>query len=324
MTGGILVVKTISTGAGTAAFNFGGGTLQASGALSTTLPMTLTGAGGNATVDTAGYAVTLSGQLSGPGGLDKLDTGTLTLSGANTYGGLTTVSGGTLDLVGTSSAVAWNPVLFGAGAEVDGGQLIFDYSGGAADPETTIAALLGSKIYTTIAGDRASLFDNTVTDQVVLSLVAVPEPSYPHPPQPVEKGPQVAHASIEILGKNVASSAGKTDFFNRLLGIGATGLLDFAWRRRRRRGRCLSCAAVVVAMLIAGSAQADVFNMGGTRNPTTGTWTGLASLEFVTVGNPGNAADTGNARRHDRLRLGGLHVPDGQVRRDGGPVLPVP
>ena len=38
-------------------------------------------------------------------------------------------------------------------------------------------------------------------------------------------------------------------------------------------------------------AQADVFNMGGTRNPTTGTWTGLASLEFVTVGNPGNAAD---------------------------------
>ena len=105
----------------------------------------------------------------------------------------------------------------------------------------------------------------------------------------------MAHASIEILGKNVASSAGKTDFFNRLLGIGATGLLDFACRRRRRRGRCLSCAAAVVAMLIAGSAQAqvpNVFNMGGTYNQATGTWTGLASLQFVTVGNPGNAADT--------------------------------
>ena len=37
---------------------------------------------------------------------------------------------------------------------------------------------------------------------------------------------------------------------------------------------------------------ADVFNMGGTLNPTTGTWTGSASLQFVTVGNPGNAADT--------------------------------
>ena len=77
-----------------------------------------------------------------------------------------------------------------------------------------------------------------------------------------------------------------------LLGVGAISLLAFAWRRRRGRARCLSGAAVVVAMLIAGSAQADVFNMGGTRNPTTGTWTGSASLQFVTVGNPGNAADT--------------------------------
>jgi formylglycine-generating enzyme len=39
------------------------------------------------------------------------------------------------------------------------------------------------------------------------------------------------------------------------------------------------------------SVQADVFNMGGTRDPLTGKWTGLASLETVTVGNSGNAAD---------------------------------
>ena len=83
-----------------------------------------------------------------------------------------------------------------------------------------------------------------------------------------------------------------------LLGIGAISLLGFAWRRRRGRARCLSCAAAVAAMLLAGSAQAqtNVFNMGGTYNQATGTWTGLASLQFVTVGNPGNAADpaTGN------------------------------
>jgi formylglycine-generating enzyme len=48
----------------------------------------------------------------------------------------------------------------------------------------------------------------------------------------------------------------------------------------------------VAMVLAAGSVQADVFNMGGTRDPMTGTWTGLASVEFVTVGNPGNAADT--------------------------------
>ena len=151
-------------------------------------------------------------------------------------------------------------MLFGSGAEVDGGQLVFDYSGGAADPETTIAALLGSKIYTTVAGDRVSLFDNTATDQVIVSLVAVPEPS------------MLLLATTGLLS---------------LLGLGGGGAAGHA---------ALSCAAVVVAMLIAGSAQADVFNMGGTRDPTTGTWTGAASLEFVPVGNPGNTADpaTGN------------------------------
>ena len=38
------------------------------------------------------------------------------------------------------------------------------------------------------------------------------------------------------------------------------------------------------------SVEADVFNMGGTISG--GTWTGLASLSFVTVGNPGNVPDT--------------------------------
>ena len=147
-------------------------------------------------------------------------------------------------------------MLFGAGAEIDGGQLVFDYSGGAADPAAMIAALLGSNIYTTVPGGQLSLFDNTATDQVTISLVGVPEPS-------------------TLV----------------LLGVSAISLLGFAWRRRWR-ARCLSGAVVVVAMLIAGSAQADVFNMGGTRDPTTGTWTGAASLEFVTVGDPGNAADT--------------------------------
>jgi formylglycine-generating enzyme len=37
------------------------------------------------------------------------------------------------------------------------------------------------------------------------------------------------------------------------------------------------------------TAHADVFNMGGTISG--GTWTGLASLSFVTVGDPGNVAD---------------------------------
>ena len=61
-------------------------------------PMTLTGSGGNATVDTAGYIVTLSGSLSGPGGLTKTDSGTLVLATTNTFSGDTLISGGTLRL----------------------------------------------------------------------------------------------------------------------------------------------------------------------------------------------------------------------------------
>jgi formylglycine-generating enzyme len=54
-------------------------------------------------------------------------------------------------------------------------------------------------------------------------------------------------------------------------------------------------AGVAVLFLAVAGARADVFNLGGTLNPATGTWTGLASLQFVPIGNPRNAADTRNA-----------------------------
>ena len=105
LNGGILVATQLSANVpGEQDFNFGGGTLQASAAFSTTLPMTLTGSGGNANVDTAGYAVTFAGQLSGPGGLNKLGGNALTLATANTFFGNTAISGGTL-LLGNANAL---------------------------------------------------------------------------------------------------------------------------------------------------------------------------------------------------------------------------
>jgi len=100
LNGGTLILESISKGSGTAAFYFGGGTLQASGDFTATLPMTLTGINGNANLDTVGYTVGLSGVLSGAGGLHKLGNGTLTLSALNTYSGATTVNGGTLEIAG--------------------------------------------------------------------------------------------------------------------------------------------------------------------------------------------------------------------------------
>jgi autotransporter-associated beta strand protein len=145
LNGGTLALHGLTGGAGAATFNFGGGTLRADADFTAPLPMTLTGNGGNATVNTNGHAVSLSGTLTGIGGLAKTGSGTLTLSAANNYSGTTTVAGGTLRLVGTSIAApgAWNPVLNFGGADVQAGKLVFDYSGGT-DPIATIKAMLAA------------------------------------------------------------------------------------------------------------------------------------------------------------------------------------
>jgi autotransporter-associated beta strand protein/T5SS/PEP-CTERM-associated repeat protein len=98
LSGGTLSVQSLSKGAGSSAFNFGGGTLQANAAFSTDLAISLTGVGGNGTIDTRSYAITMSGALSGIGGFNKLGSGTLTLAGNNTYTGSTNVLAGTLRL----------------------------------------------------------------------------------------------------------------------------------------------------------------------------------------------------------------------------------
>ncbi len=89
--------------------NFAGGTLKATGSFTLSNPVYLhdafnitwddsstftTVAGG--TVDTNGYDVTFSGEVSGVGSLTKTGNGVLTLSANNTYTGNTNVNGGTL------------------------------------------------------------------------------------------------------------------------------------------------------------------------------------------------------------------------------------
>jgi len=174
LNGGVLALSALSAGSGTAAFNFGGGTLQASVGFSSSLPMTLTGIGGDAKVNSNGYAVTLSGILSGVSGLAKSGSGTLTLSGANSYTGRTTVTGGTLEL----GAPAQNVVFNLGGADIQSGAMVFDYTAGA-DPIATIQSLLKASYdggrwdvgqfrdSTALAtGLTLGCFDNTATDQV--------------------------------------------------------------------------------------------------------------------------------------------------------------
>ncbi len=66
-----------------------------------------------------GVAAEISANLGGAGGLNKLDAGTLILSGANTYSGATTIGGGTLRVLGGSAIPASSAVTVAAGATLD-------------------------------------------------------------------------------------------------------------------------------------------------------------------------------------------------------------
>jgi autotransporter-associated beta strand protein len=80
------------------AINLGGGTVGAEANWASSLNINLTNLNGSVTFDTTANTITLSGVLSGSGGLAKAGSGTLELSGTNTYKGDTTVNAGILKL----------------------------------------------------------------------------------------------------------------------------------------------------------------------------------------------------------------------------------
>ena len=89
--------------------------------------MTLTGSGGApgtpgfGNLNLGGYAVTLSGALSGSGGLNLLGPGTLVLSGSDNYTGGTDVVAGTLIVGNDYSLPNGGSLIVGAG-----GEFVFD------------------------------------------------------------------------------------------------------------------------------------------------------------------------------------------------------
>jgi autotransporter-associated beta strand protein len=100
----------ITTVSGNYALNLGGGTVGATASWASALNVNLTNLNGSVTFDTAGNTITLSGVLTGTGGLTVTGAGTLELSGPNTYTGDTTVNASTtlqLDVTGGSQGAVY-------------------------------------------------------------------------------------------------------------------------------------------------------------------------------------------------------------------------
>ncbi|MGO8698343.1 MAG: autotransporter-associated beta strand repeat-containing protein [Limisphaerales bacterium] len=77
-------------------------------------PLTLAVATGSPSIDVNNQATTVSAALAGTQGLTKLGAGTLSLTGSNTYSGLTAINGGELDI--SPSQLGGGPVIVGDGA----------------------------------------------------------------------------------------------------------------------------------------------------------------------------------------------------------------
>ena len=104
LNGGLLLTGSIGQGAGAAAFNLGGGTLQAASSFTINAPIAINS--GNSTIDTHGFDVTVTGNLAGSGSLTKAGLGTLALMGANSYTGDTHVDAGVLKAVALTSTAS--------------------------------------------------------------------------------------------------------------------------------------------------------------------------------------------------------------------------
>lgn len=172
LNGGTLTVAAVTNNGATpntGTFNFNGGTLQASASDNpggSPATIFLTGIGtanvqaNGAKIDTQNFTVTVAqrllhdttaGAAATDGGLTKLGTGTLILTGANTYNGPTTVSAGALTVSNNGSANSGDLASTGSIVLNNGGTLLLSGSTSSTDRLNNAATVTingGGKIST--------------------------------------------------------------------------------------------------------------------------------------------------------------------------------
>ena len=144
------------------------GILTANSSVTTAVPLTVDA--GGATVNTNGYDVTLTGNISdgtGSGGVAEVGGGTLTVSGNNTYSGGTTVASGTLVVSGASSLPSSGVLVVGRSGMVVLGNSLRGQQPQVATASTTtstVAATPAASLATTSTAAPAAVVTQATVD----------------------------------------------------------------------------------------------------------------------------------------------------------------
>ena len=173
LNGGTVNASKISGGTGSATVNFNGGVLKAKkdeSNLIENLDVANVQSGG-IKIDSNGFNVSTSQVLTGTGGLEKSGAGQLTLSGANTYAGTTTVAAGVLRIEKTGLNAIVNAAAGTLVAEFTVQPAAGDYPilpGPLAGSQTFSANGLGANQQATFNNQTSTVtVTNTVTDPFV-------------------------------------------------------------------------------------------------------------------------------------------------------------
>ncbi|ENT15602.1 outer membrane autotransporter barrel domain-containing protein [Brucella sp. F96/2] len=137
--GGVVSVdKEVRLGGGDLTFN--GGTLQVTGTgwTSTSRAVSLQAGGGTFDIEDAANNFAVTQGVTGAGGLMKSGTGTVTLSGANSYTGGTKVSAGTLVVANDNTGGGTTTVDAGAGLQIGTGGTSGSLAGDIANDGTLV------------------------------------------------------------------------------------------------------------------------------------------------------------------------------------------
>jgi YVTN family beta-propeller protein/autotransporter-associated beta strand protein len=215
-TSGALACTLASGPSGSTGPVFTGGTMQFAGSnITSALPISLQAAGG--TFDTNGNNASLSGAISGPGSLTKIGAGTLTLAGASTYAGATSINLGTLQ---AGAANVFSPVsafTVAGGATLD----LNNFNQNIGSLAGAGSVTLGSAILTTGNDNTSTIFSGSIAGPGGMTKIGAGTLALTG--TNTYSGATTVNAGTLFVNGSIANSAVTVNSGATLAGIGTVG-----------------------------------------------------------------------------------------------------